>query len=420
MPEPLEGVVILDLTHVWAGPLGTRVLADLGAEVIKIEALTGRGPASIRPGTGGAFQGGPGDEPYNRQAGFNKLNRNKKSVAIDLKTGEGRAVFLDLARRADAVIENFSARAMKSLRLDYAELKKVNPDIIYVAMPGYGTWGPISDYVAFGPSVELMTGLTSVFGYNDEEPRPTAMALPDAIAGTTAAAAVVTALLRRHDGGKGGFVDLALHEAAITMLGEFLVERQLTGRQPPILGNRHRSRAPQGVYPCRPSTVEGHEIEGWIFISCGDEDAWRRLSTLAGGDWHRDPDFATAESRRVHHDRLDALIAGFTAGCDKTALMSKLQEAGISAGAVMVTPEFMADPQVVERGYFVELGDDTIPPLPFPGSPVIIDGERHAGWRRAPRLGEHNEQVLTSLLGYSIEQVDQLLKAGVLADRPPE
>lgn len=420
MRGPLEGIRIIDLTHVWAGPLGTRILADLGAEVIKVEASSGRGGATLPPGGAGIWQGNPNTEPWNHQALFNKLNRNKQSVCLDLKSEAGRDVFLDLVRDADAVIENFSARAMKSLGLNYEELVKVNPVIIYVAMPGYGTYGPISDYVAFGPSVELMTGLTTLLGYGRDEPRTTSMALPDAISGVTAAAALMTALVRKRRLGKGGFVDLALHESAINMLGEYVVAHQLTDATTVIRGNRHQRYAPQGIYPCKGGTQEQEARSNYIFISCRDDNEWHALSEVVGEGWHVDSRFSSETQRRQHHDDLDQLISGFTAGFDKIELMELLQSRGVPAGAVMVAPEFMADAQVIERNYFVELGDESIAAIPFPGSPVRIDGTRHEGWKRAPRLGEHNEEILSGLLGYSQEKIKGLIDAGVLASRPRE
>jgi crotonobetainyl-CoA:carnitine CoA-transferase CaiB-like acyl-CoA transferase len=413
----LQGIRILDLTHVWAGPLGTRILADLGAEVIKIEAPFGRGPATIPPGSVGMFQGDPGDEAHNHQALFNKLNRNKQSVAIDLKSAAGRDLFLALVGQADVVIENFSARAMKSLRLDYDHLRRVNPGIIYVAMPGYGTFGPQSDYVAFGPSVELMTGLTTLLGYSQDEPRATSMALPDAMAGVTAAAALITALLGKQQTGVGGFIDLALHEAATALLGEHFVEYQLTGASPSIIGNRHRFHCPQGIYPCLPETFD-HSASGYIAIACRTDDEWLALSRFAARGWHVDSRFQSRESRKHNEDALDAEIGEFTRQHEKLALMRDLQAAGIPAGAVMVVPELMADVHNRFRGYFVELGNRGVPAIPFPGSPTTVDGNRHANWHGAPRLGEHNESILRDLLGYSDGEIERLTNAGVLARRP--
>ncbi|MBD3647954.1 MAG: CoA transferase, partial [Pseudomonadales bacterium] len=220
---PLRDLRILDLTHVWAGPLATRILAGLGADVLKLEASYARGPAVVPNRVGGLYPGGvPGEEPWNRQAVFNKLNRNKKGLSVDLKAPEGRALFLELVSCCDVVIENFSARAMTSLQLGYDELRKANSKIIYVAMPGYGTRGPMSDFVAFGPSVEPMTGLTSIMGYSESEPQTTAMALPDAVAGVSAAVAVLFAVNHLRETGEGSFMDLSLQEAAINMVGEFL------------------------------------------------------------------------------------------------------------------------------------------------------------------------------------------------------
>lgn len=417
---PLDGVRVIDLTHVWAGPLGTRILGDLGADVIKVEAPFGRGPASLPANTPGFWQGSPADQPYNRQAGFNKLNRNKRSVCIDLKMPEGRAVFLDLVRTADAVVENFSARAMGSLGIGYNELSKVRPDLIHIAMPGYGSYGPNSDYVAYGPSVEPTTGLTSLMGYGPDEPRPTLIGIPDAVSGAALPGTLVSALLQRRQTGKGGFIDLALQESAIGMLGEYLVEYQLSGEHPEIRGNRHREYAPQGIYPCLPTIVGDEERSNSIFVTCRDDGEWAALCEVLNPDLRRDPQFATCADRRANHDSLDRAISHVTGMRDKLQLMTELQSRGVPAGAVTIAPEFMSAEQVVERGYFIELGSEDIPAVPFPGNPVIIDGKRHETWRVAPKLGEHNRQLLRDLPGYSDEDIERLYASGVILERPPE
>lgn len=418
MPDgPLASTRILDLTHVWAGPLGTRILADLGADVLKLEASTARGPAEVPDRIGGPYPGGvPGEEPWNRQVPFNKLNRNKRGLCINLKSDEGREVFLELAAVCDVVIENFSTRAMKSLRLNYEELRKVNPAIVYVAMPGYGTRGPVSDFVAFGPSVEPMTGLTSIMGYDPHEPRTSAMALPDAVAGVTAATAVLTALHKRRETGEGGFIDLSLHESAINMVGEYLIEKQMTGRQPPVYGNRHEKFAPQGIYPC--ADGEDGTPDNWIAISCRDQQQWVALCEIAGTAWHREERFRRPEWRRANHDALDELITRFTATRDKIQLMHELQRAGVPAGAVMTAPEFMTDEHIVARDFFKALSGDHIESVPYPGTPIMIDGRRNEGWTRAPCLGEHNEEVLTELLGMDKATFEDLTLKDILRTRP--
>ncbi|MDA0790554.1 MAG: CoA transferase [Proteobacteria bacterium] len=410
MDKPLAGIRILDLTHVWAGPLGTRILGDLGAEVLKLEAATARGLRDIPVVQGGQYPGGdPGTEHWNRQGFFNKLNRNKRGICIDLKAAAGKRLFLALVAESDVVIENFSATAMNRLGLGYEAMREANPQIIYVAMPGFGTSGPYSDFVAFGPSVEPMSGLTALMGYNDKELRNTAMALPDAIAGVTAAAAVVTALAQRKASGEGQYVDLPLHEAAISLLGEKYIETQLTGKPPAVTGNQNRSFAPQGVYPCAGDNQ-------WLAIACPDEATWSNFALFSGID---KAGFANMAARLRHQDQLDDAIAEFTVNRDKHELMVQLQQAGVPAGAVMTTPEFMADPQVTERDYFVELGGDHIETLPYPGSPVRFDGERATEWRRAPRLGEHNDEVLRQLLNLSDDEIQKLKDDGVIANAPP-
>jgi crotonobetainyl-CoA:carnitine CoA-transferase CaiB-like acyl-CoA transferase len=411
--RPLAGVRVLDLTHVWAGPLATRILGDLGADIVKVEAPSARGQGVIPPrGVGLYPQGDPGAEPWNRQGMFNKLNRNKKSVAIDLKTAAGREILLGLVAECDVVIENFSARTMPKLGLGFDELRRVNPQLIYVAMPGFGTDGPYKDFVAFGPSVEPMTGLTALMGYSVDEPRMTSMALPDACSGVTAAVAMLTALSRRAETGRGGFIDLSLHEAAVALFGEYPIARQLSGEEPRVLGNRHPVHAPCGVYPCAGA-------DDWIQISVCNDAQWQALANLVGEDWTRQSEFANTAGRHAHYDALDARLAQWTAAHGKFALMSALQEAGVAAGAVLDAPELLADAQLTARGYFVELGAAHVPSFPYPGMPLRIDGRAAEGWTAAPRLGEHNATVLGALLGLGPERIAELHADGVLVDRPP-
>ena len=403
---PLTGTRILDLTHVWAGPLATRVLGDLGASVVKIEAPYSRGPRDFGGATplGGYIGGEPGDEPWNTNAIFVKLQRNKQSVAIDLRTEAGRAAFLELVEVADVVIENFSARAMPSLGLGHEQLAEANPRIIYVAMPGYGTSGPYRDRVAFGPTVEPMSGLTDVVGYGSEEPRNTAMALPDPVAGVHAAAAVVTALRRPERTGQGAFVEVSLHEAGVALSGPFLIEHQLGG-QVARIGNRHPAMAPHGVY-----RAAGED--DWIAIACRDDADWRALCTGIGGGL--DPE-ADLDARRAEHDAIDTAINVWTRARTKLEAADALQALGVPAGPVYTTPDMAADPQVRERGFFVPLEAGT----PMPGNPIKMDGISPDDWTPCPRLGADNRRVLRDWLGYPDERIDQLERDGVLVDKPP-
>ena len=403
---PLRGVRILDLTHVWAGPLGTRVLADLGADVVKIEAPTGRGPREFpRLSLGGWIGGEPGEDPWNRLAVFVKLQRNKRSVAIDLKTKAGREAFLELVAVADVVIENFSADAMPALGLDHDALSRANPSIIYMAMPGYGKDGPYRDRVAFGPTVEVMSGLTHVLGYGADEPCNTAIALMDPIAALNAAGAIVTALRERQATGRGSFIEMSLHESGVAFCGPWLVEHQL-GRRVERIGNRHPAMAPHGVYPCSGD-------DAWVAIACRNDADWRGVCSVIGAAL--DPTASLAD-RRAQSDTLDEAIAAWTANRAKHDAASELQAAGVPAGPVNITPDMTADPQVRERGFFVPIEPG---PTPVPGNPIKMDGIGSDDWTPCPTLGADNAAVLRDWLGYDDGRIREMERAGVLADKPP-
>ena len=406
---PLRGVRILDLTHVWAGPLATRVLADLGAIVVKVEGPMGRGPREFRGGLpiGGWLGGKPPAEPWNVNAVFVKLQRNQQSLAIDLKTDEGRDAFLELVAVADVVMENFSARAMPALGLDYPRLAAANPRIIYVSMPGFGNSGPYRDRVAFGPSVEPMSGLTTVMGYGPGEPRNTAMALMDPITGVSATAAVVNALRRRERTGKGAHVEMSLHEGGVAFSGPWLIDVQLPGYAGDIapLGNRHPVMAPHGVYRCAGD-------DAWVAIACRDDADWRALCAVIVG---LDPRAGLAE-RRQDHDRIDATIGAWTASKTKSEAAEILQKARVPAGPVNITPDMTEDPQVEARGFFVPLEAG---PTPIPGNPIKMAGISSDDWRRCPRLGADNRAVLRAWLDYDDDRIEALENAGVVVDKPP-
>jgi len=404
---PLRDIRILDLTHVWAGPLATRVLADLGATVVKIEGPMSRGPREYHGGLpiGGWLGGAPPPEPWNLNAVFVKLQRNKRSVAIDLKAEDGRATFLELAREADIVMENFSARAMPELGLAYDDIVAVNPKIIYVAMPGYGKTGPYRERVAFGPTVEPLSGLTNVMGYGPDEPRNTAMALMDPITAVNATAAVLDALRRRERTGKGAYVEMSLHEGGVTYSGPWLIEHQLGGDIAPI-GNRHPQMAPHGVYPCSGD-------DAWIAVACRDDRDWRALCGVVDGLQPRD----SLAQRVAQHDEIDAAIERWTGPRSKKEAAELLQAVGVPAGPINVTPDMTSDPHVRSRGFFVPL---EVGPTPMPGNPIKMSGIGSHDWTPCPRLGNDNRAVLREWLAYDEARINALEETGVLVDKPPK
>jgi crotonobetainyl-CoA:carnitine CoA-transferase CaiB-like acyl-CoA transferase len=407
--RPLEGVRVVDLTRIWSGPLSTRMLGELGAEVIKIEAPTGRGPLNPPVPEGSE----PVEHPWNRQALNNKLNRNKKSLAVDLKTELGRELFLQLVAESDVVIENFSARAMPSLGLDYENLKKTNPNIIYVAMPAFGLTGPYREYVGLGPSIEPLTGMDALMGYGPDEPRMSVQALTDAMSGTVAASAVVTALERRTREGKGAFIELSQHECGILHFGEQYIERQLTGEEPEVNGNAHPNHAPWGVYRCAGD-------DQWLTLAVTSEQQWTALANLAAHGWATDPAFATIEARLVNREALNAAIEAWTTTLNKLDLMHQLAAAGIPAGAVNSSPEWLTEPHLTQRGYFFAVDELDAGPQSYDGSPLHLNGTRgYDDWRRAPGLGEHRHEVVEQILGRPPQDTATLYAEGIIADRPP-
>ena len=403
---PLAGVKILDLSHVWAGPLSTRILSDLGADIVKIERPYGRGLREpLGEPIGGWIGGVPGDEPWNRNAAFVKLARNSRSLCLDLKSSKGRDIFLSLVGMTDVVIENFSSRAMPSLGLAYEDLIVANPNIIYLTMPGFGSSGPYKDWVAFGPIIEPMSGLTNVMGYSREEPRNSGVALVDPIAATSAAAAIVTAIRDKKESGLGGQrVEMSLHEAGIAFQGPWLLDHQLGNELPP-LGNEHPEMTPHGVYPCLGD-------DQWVAVACECQSDWQLLS---GIDERLDPTWSLTE-RKARVEAIELVLIEWTQQRDKEKAAEELQSFGVAAGPVNSAPDMLNDSHVVARGFFVplEAGD-----TPMPGSPIKMQGVDPEDWTPCPTLGEHNYEILNTWLGYSEDQVLELYQEEVIADRPP-
>jgi crotonobetainyl-CoA:carnitine CoA-transferase CaiB-like acyl-CoA transferase len=406
LTAPLSGLRVLDFTRVWAGPLCTRILADLGAEVVKIEApqaVAGRPVPQAVNSTQALTLAAVGG------MASSKLNRNKESISIDLRRPEGHELVLRLVERSDVLVENFSARVMPQLGLDYPSLRAVNPGLVMLSMPGFGTTGPYQNYMAYGPAIEPMTGVTSLLGYPGEGPLASAIAYPDAVAGVSAAAAILTALVYRQRTGAGQFVDLSQLEATTCLLGEYLLAYQLSGTLPARTGNDHPHWFPHGAYRCQGE-------DEWISIAVRSDEEWRRFCAAAGLDaLGADPALTEAAGRRQHREHVDAAITAWTIGSDKRVAMERLQRAGVAAGAVLNAKDILEDPQLAHRGFFVQARGRDGSEFLMPGTPVVIDGQRRQEWHAAPSPGEHNRSVLQRILGIADEEVDRLATSGVLA-----
>jgi crotonobetainyl-CoA:carnitine CoA-transferase CaiB-like acyl-CoA transferase len=385
--RPLAGLRVLELSDYWAGPLCGRTFGDLGADVILVEKTAG---APIRT------------------ALFDKLNRNKRSLALDLKTPAGREIFLDLVRQADVVVENLSARSMPGLGLGYPVLHACNPRIVYASISGFGTSGPYSDYLATGPSAEPLTGLTALMGYSESEPRVTSKGILDPVSGNLGAAAILAALRTRDATGAGRFVELTLQECGIAFIGEHFVDWQLTGR-PPVYGNADPTCAPWGIYRCRGD-------DDWIAITVTDDDEWTALCAFAEAGWESEDGWASMASRLADQPRLDARVEAWTVGHDKIDLARALQRHGVPAAPVLRAHEWIEDAQLAYDRYFATLPGPDATILRCDGLAPRFDGERdYSDWRPAPAPGQHTSEVLAGVLGLDAAAVASLVAEGVAA-----
>ncbi len=411
---PLAGLRVIDLTRVWAGPLATRILADLGAEVLMTEVPWNRAARDVSPtyveGTHFFPDDQAGERPWNRNGFHNKYAINKLSAVIDLDKQPGRELLAELVKTADVLVENYSPRVMPGFGFDDESLHRLNPDLVYVTMPGYGRSGPHADWVAYGPTIDGHVGHTSLTGYRDEGPWKCGIAWPDPIGGLHGAAAALVALLDRlvEPGSGGQTIEVAQVESAVHMIGHHLVAAQRDG-VPRRWGNRRPGRAPQGVYRCRGR-------DRWIAISIIDDAAWRGLCRTLGMEDLVELD---AGARWDRHDELDRRVEARTVEHDERALMADLQAAGVPAAAVSAAADVMAEPALAAVDFFVELDHPDAGRHPWPRFPARLSATPAAMGRRAPLMGEHNRYAACDLAGYGEAEYRALLAADVLRIEPP-
>jgi crotonobetainyl-CoA:carnitine CoA-transferase CaiB-like acyl-CoA transferase len=430
----LDGVRVIELSIAWAGPLAGRYLGDLGAEVIKVEHPTARG-AGLSALSGidvsadiGDWQWGklpgpifrpaifpdadPGDDPWNRQGVYNKMNRNKRSLAIDLKAPEGWQVFRRLVARSDIVLNNYSPRGVRSLGIEYEALREINPTIIAIGLSGYGASGPDQDRVSWGPMLEAHSGLAATTGYREGGPIKMGAALPDPVGGTHCALAALAALSERDRTGEGMFLDISQLETYASMGGELFVAASVSGQAPSRVANRSERFAPQGVYPCAGD-------DAWLALSVTSDDEWRRLAAVIDDPALRDPSLESVAARFARHDELDARIAEWTAPLDKFEAMHRLQHAGVAACASFSNGDLVEDPHLAARGFIVEWDQPGVGPRRYGGFPIHFSRIGPLEMRPTPTLGQDNRYVLGDVIGMAGDDIDALEAKGVIADSPP-
>ncbi len=405
--RPLKGLRIIDLSMGWAGPVCTRNLADLGADVIKIEAC---GYPDWWRGVDNRAETVT-QRLYEKSSRFNIMNRGKRAITLDLTVPDGVALAKALVKDADAVIDNYSAEVLRKFGLDYAELIKVNPSLVMVSMAAFGASGPWRETRAYGSTLEQGSGLPSVGGRAQDPPMMNHLAYGDAVGGLNACSAMLVALLHRRETGEGQFIDLSQVQCMLPFTAAWAIEQSANGKVTPRAGNRHPSFVPHGVFPSAGT-------DKWVSIAVTDDGMWPALARLIGLD---DPALATAAQRRAQEDRIETAIAAWTAGRSPDEAMATLQEAGVAAGAVRHPMELLDDPHLKARGFWQWIERAYVGRHPQPSPPYRDEDSPIAVRTPAATLGQYNEEVLGGLLGLSKSELERLARDSVIGSEalPP-
>jgi crotonobetainyl-CoA:carnitine CoA-transferase CaiB-like acyl-CoA transferase len=368
MTAPLKGVRVLELARILAGPWAGQTLADLGAEVIKVEAPEGDDTRRWGP----PFVEREGDRSA---AYFHACNRGKRSVTADFRTEEGRTRVLELARGADVLIENFKLGGLAKYGLDYKSLRAINPGLIYCSITGFGQTGPYAHRAGYDYIIQGMSGLMSVTGAPEGQPQKVGVAVTDIFTGLYAANAILAALHLRQATGTGQHIDMSLMDTAVSVMANQAMNYLTTGAAPQRIGNAHQNLTPYQVFDC---------ADGWIIIATGNDAQYRRLCGILGlRDMAEDPDYLTNADRIAHRDEMTRRLTEATLTWAKADLLAACEAEGVPAGPINDLAEVFADPQVQARGTRIELDGvpGVRPPFRFSGAEVALE-------RPAPKLGE--------------------------------
>jgi crotonobetainyl-CoA:carnitine CoA-transferase CaiB-like acyl-CoA transferase len=390
----LKGLRILDFTWVLAGPYATRILSDFGAEVIKIQSKK----------TAGGVES-------NLTGYFSHWNRNKRSITLDMSHPEAKEIVLRLVRISDVVIENFSPRVMSNWGLDYERLKEVRPDIIMVSMSAMGQTGPWKDFVAFGPALQALSGLTYLTSFAQEPPLGMGYAYADPVAGLHAVLAILAALEFRDRTGKGQTIDLSQYEAMCTMLGPALLNASANQKDISPQGNHsdHVPAAPYGCYRCSGA-------DRWCVIGVFTETEWESLCNILGRpDWTREERFSDLSKRKEHREDLDRFLEEWTLQHSPEEVVNLLQQEGVAAGVVQNAEDLAKDPHLMARDFFVPLEHPVLGKTVADASPIRFKGNPGDKWEAAPLLGEDNRYVFTELLGLAEGELSSYIEKGIIA-----
>lgn len=393
---PLTGVRVLDFTRVLAGPAAALALADLGAEVIKVEP----------PGTGDDTRTFPplrqGVSDY-----FLSVNRGKKSIVIDLKSEAGLEIAQELAAKSDIVIENYRPGVMDRLGLGYEALSAINPRLIYCAISGFGQTGPMKDQPSFDIVLQAMSGVLSVNGKYGQSPTKLGVPLGDMIGAVNGPIGILAALYERSVTGRGRMIDVSLMDGLFGMLAYLPQTALFTGEDPKPQGTQHANLVPYGAFPA---------TDGSIIIACLTNAFWARIcNTLGMPEYSDDPRYDTLEKRRDRREEVNALIAGYTQQHSVDTLVTLFTENGIPNAPILGVAAALAHPQTIARNMVVEVEHNVLGKIPIVNRAIKFSGDEQAAPKAPPVLGQHTDEILNDILGISADKIAALKASKAVA-----
>ncbi|MEZ4331884.1 MAG: CoA transferase [Myxococcota bacterium] len=415
---PLAGIRVLELAEGWAGPMTGMWLGDLGAEVIKLEAVQrfdhARGPVDVPPSLAAFYpRRDPGPRPWDVNSGFVQANRNKLGMTLDLSRPKGVELFKRLVEVSDVVVTNMVTGVPEKMGIGWEVLSKIRPDLVMLCCSGFGLTGPYAKRVTMGGAMDGIAGYGALRHYPDQAPDTVNYSTrTDVVTGMTNAVALLAALAQRERTGRGQLVEVSGVEASLHHVPEALMDHAIAGRVRRAAGNDHPRMAPHGVYPCAGE-------DRWIAISVWDDAQWRALcAEMDAPELAGDPLLADVDGRRRARAALDARIAAWTRGHDPIALMGRLQKRGVPAAAVHDAADHARDPHWQARGFHRPTELPGYGTFPLPTSPWLLDGVRLGVRLPPPRLGEHDGAIYAKLLGLTPEEIEALRRERYLGDVP--
>jgi len=382
---PLKGIRVIELARILAGPWAGQLLADLGADVIKVESPDGGddtrkwGPPFVMSHDGENLSA----------AYYHSCNRGKRSIAVDFSRSEGADTLRKLVATADVLIENFKLGGLKKYGLDYESLKAINPRLVYCSITGFGQDGPYAPRAGYDFIIQAMAGMMSITGEPGREPQKAGVAISDLFTGLYSVVAIQAALRHAEKTGEGQHIDMALYDSQISALGNQNLNYLVSGKSPVQMGNAHMNIAPYEVLPVR---------DGHIILAVGNDGQFGKFCAAVGlTDLPANPDFATNPARVANRVKLRARIVETLATLDRDPLLAKLEAAGVPASPINTIGQMFADPQTIARGMRLDLDDGHGNRLPSVRAPMVMSGTPLVYERPSPRLGEHTDEILAEL-----------------------